>query len=460
MAAAPKDSAMRGMRIGIGSTLCAVVLLAQLPGAPPVDSAPRLRFSEPLKLTPDTFGGYEPGIAIDRFDNIYVTAHKDDYASALSADPNGSAPVRSASWLWTSSDGGRTFHDMPGTSQLGEYRFEPGVEGDVALDQAGHVYFVDTNVTDVTFARWLATGRGKLELQTTRPALGSGELVDDRPWIISHGNGVVMYLGNDVESDTSVGDKSGGAYGAGQYTIYMSYDGGNTFDTLGKSLADSGWCRPGADPRQGSGLLYVICTSNGTGRVGHLWAFVSRDNGRSWNRYEMGHYNNSDSTQSWPSVAVANDGTVYALYNNADTNGSSPDPIANHLMLYTSKTEGRTWSARDVTPTPGLIHYSWIAVAPNGTLGIAYYRRPDADHAWYLYAGTAEPGEPFHVVSVAPRAPVSKASSFRPHGDFFEIAFDSHNKLDVVWTSDADVARGASTPLYGLPSDVYFARQL
>ncbi len=441
-------------------SIVALALVALLV-APPVDSAPSLRFSKPLKITPDTFGGYEPGIAIDHFGNIYVTAHKDDYAAALSPDPDGSAPARSASWLWTSSDGGRTFHDLPGTSQLGEYRFEPGVEGDVALDGAGHVYFVDTNVTDVTFARWRATGRGKLELETTRPALGSGELIDDRPWIIGHGNGVVMYLGNDVESDTSLGTKTGGsAYGAGQYTVYMSYNGGDGFDTTGKSLADSGWCRPGADPRQGSSLLYVICTSSGISAKEHLWSFVSTDNGRSWTRYAMGTYNNRDSAQSWPSVAVANDGTIYALYNDADTNGSSPEPIRNHLMLYTSTTEGRTWTARDVTPRPGLIHYSWIAVSPDGTLGIAYYYRPDARHAWYLYAGTARPGERFHVVSVAPDAPVSKASSFRPHGDFFEIAFDPNDKLNVVWTSDADVARGANSPAYGIPSDVYYARQL
>ena len=62
------------------------------------------------------------------------------------------------------------------------------------------------------------------------------EPVDDRPWVTAHGDGHVFYFGNE-------GDKTFG----GRYTVYQSYDGGRTFNSLGTVLPDSGWCRPAAD---------------------------------------------------------------------------------------------------------------------------------------------------------------------------------------------------------------------
>jgi hypothetical protein len=105
-------------------------------------------------------------------------------------------------------------------------------------NDANHLYFVDTNVTDVTFTRWSISRLGRYVLDTHRPLLPGAESVDDHPWVTAHGDGHVFYFGNE-------GDKTFG----GRYTVYLSYVGGQTFNSLGLVLPDSGWCRRLLVPR-------------------------------------------------------------------------------------------------------------------------------------------------------------------------------------------------------------------
>src|SRR3982751_6940847 len=73
-----------------------------------------LRFGTPVRLpTFESCGGYEPGIALDRYGNIFVTAHKQNHCDAVAADPSAPAGLRAQSWLWTSTDG-VNFRDLPG----------------------------------------------------------------------------------------------------------------------------------------------------------------------------------------------------------------------------------------------------------------------------------------------------------------------------------------------------------
>src|ERR671931_143596 len=94
-----------------------------------------LHFGTPVRLpTYLSCGGYEPGIAIDKFGNIFVTAHKQNHCLALAPDPMAPAGVRAQSWLWTSSDG-VNFSEMPGLANLpaDPDTFDDGHEGDIAL---------------------------------------------------------------------------------------------------------------------------------------------------------------------------------------------------------------------------------------------------------------------------------------------------------------------------------------
>jgi hypothetical protein len=397
----------------------------------------------------------------------------------VSPDSRAATKTRNMSWIWYSGDH-KTFRDMPGLTPLQEQNHEFGDEGDVAYDETGHVYFVDTSVTDNSFSRWKATGNGKLALETTRPVGPFGEPVDDRPWIAAHGDGVVMYVGNQGDKVSYPAGQNGGdgsAYGPGRYTVYMSYDHGDTFDPLGVTLGDSGWCRPAADHARGSKTLYVLCTNDGGANdvdenagdkgfeVGKLWAYVSHDDGKSWQRWQMGTYNAKDPWSTYPSVSIAKDGTVYALYNENTTTGSCDlatsqtfgcdDMVkSSHLLLYTSKNKGRTWTKKEITPNKGLIRYTWLDVAPNGTLGIAYYYRPNTSSNWYLHAATAKPGKSFSASRVSSQQVASKDYP-SPFGDFFQCAFGPDSKLNIAWTSQ-------NTDLFfeGLNTDIYYARQV
>jgi hypothetical protein len=457
----------------VGLGVSALAAPASAPAAP--------RFAAPVLLTIDkATGGYEPSIVVDRFNNVFVTAHKQNHSLVVSPDSRSATKLRSQSWLWTSKDGKR-FTDMPGLTPVQEQSYTFGDEGDVSLDDTGHLYFVDTNVTDNSFSRYKATGNGQLKLETTRPIGPFGEPVDDRPWITSHGDGVVLYAGNQGDKATyPVGQGGdGAAYGPGRYTVYMSYNHGDTFDPRGITLADSGWCRPAADHRKGSKDLYVLCTNDGGANdvqqnagdkgfeKGTLWAYSSHDDGRTWSRSKVGGYDAArEKTSTYPSVSVAKDGTIYALYNATITQhtqilpGSVPDPVTglddpaeSHLMLYTSKNKGRTWSKREVTPKPGMIRYTWLDVAPDGTVGIAYYFRANKSENWYVWAATAKAGKPFAAAKVSNTQIAGKqyGSAF---GDFFQIAFGPDSKLNVVWTvQNTDLA------FEGLNTDIYYARQ-
>lgn len=423
---------------------CAVALSAlALQGGASAGTAPR--FDKPVRLTTDAnFGGYEPSIVVDRFNNVVVTAHKSNHGLALSPDSRATVPVRSQSWLWSSKDG-KTFVDLPGSTPVQEQNFEFGVEGDLARDDTGHIYFVDTSVVDNSFSRYKSTGPGKIALQATRPVLLSAEPLDDRPWIAAHGDGVVLYIGNGGNDVYPGGTLRGGqASGPGRFTVHMSYNHGDTFDSIGYTLDDSGWCRPAADHRKGSRDLYVLCSNDRD----TLWAYSSHDDGRTWVRTRMGSYRDDDLT-TYPSVAIDSKGTIYALFNDVTASGGAP--IESHLRLYTSTTRGRTWTSREVTPRPGIIRYSWLDVAPNGTLGMGYYYREDRSFPWHLYAGTARPGQRFSVAKVS-SIPVAAARSTSPPGDFFQVAFGPDNRLNVAWTS-------ASSELLGLNSDIYYAHQ-
>ncbi|HJP67040.1 MAG TPA: hypothetical protein VKA30_12140 [Actinomycetota bacterium] len=215
---------------------------------------PRARFSAPVRVTPPMGFGYEPTVLVDRFGNLWATAHKENWQLAVAPDTNSPTQSRSMSWAWVSVDGGQTWVDPPGLTPLSIEQHEFGDEGDMALDDAGHLYYVDTEVIDDTITRWSVTGHGldHITLDFTRPLIPTLQPEDDRPWIIAHGDGHAFYLGNE-------GNKT---HFGGRYLVYQSYDGGQTFTPVGTVLEDSGWCRPAADHVRGSKWVYVICTND------------------------------------------------------------------------------------------------------------------------------------------------------------------------------------------------------
>src|SRR5919201_3734491 len=139
-------------------------------------------FGAPVKVTPDLGYGYEPAVYVDHNGNVFATAHKENWQLVLGVDLNSPTYTRSMSWAWVSSDGGQTFQDLPGLTALSFEQHDFGDEGDMALEHAGHLYFVDTNVEDVTFTRWTVTGLlGQMSVDFHRRFLPAGPLFPRPP---------------------------------------------------------------------------------------------------------------------------------------------------------------------------------------------------------------------------------------------------------------------------------------
>jgi hypothetical protein len=417
-------------------------------------TSPAAKFGPPTLVTPPGGFGYEPTVLVDRFNNIFATAHKENWQLVIAPDTNSPTYTRAMSWMWVSTDGGASFGNLPGLTPLSLEHFEFGDEGDIALDDAGHLYFVDTNVVDDTITRWSVTGHGTdhITLDFTRPIIPTIQPVDDRPWVTAHGNGSVFYLGNE-------GDKSFG----GRYLLYQSYDGGQTFAAMPTVLEDSGWCRPAADHRRGSKYVYVTCTND----EGLLYAYVSSDDGHTFSRSTIGKYNNSLAWQSWPTPVVAPDGTVLFTFVDARKVDADGAPTENILWLYSSRNQGKSWTRQDITPrsmVKGQMQYAWLAVSPRDAkrLGVGLYFRPNTSADWRVYGAIWKAGEIPTLVSLDPQHPATSSADPQAPGDYLASSFGPDGRLSVVWTQIAK--RFVPYGFLGLPTIgmryIYFVRSL
>jgi hypothetical protein len=413
--------------------------------APPANLLPAAgkKWGAPVKVTPNNGFGYEPSLVVDKYGNAFAAAHKENWQLALAPDANSPTATRSMSWFWLSTDNGQHWTDPPGLTPLSVEQHEVGDEGDIAYDDAGHIYYADTYLGDITLTRWTTNGLGQVTFDFTRPTVPTPEL-DDRPWITAHGDGHVFYFANHGRKD----------YNGGRYTAHASYDGGLTWDIVGVGLPDSGWCRPAADHRPGSQLVYAFCTNDG----GKLYSYVSTDDGRSFTRYDVGTYNNDDETQSYPLLQVGPDGTLWAIYVDSNDVGDGGIPNTNQIYLFKSTNQGKSFTKTEITPVVGRYQYAWLAITADGKkLGMGVYYRPNASFPWEFAATTWSAGgkiDPRTFVSVDPDHPVAPQEAAEPPGDYTGSYFFPDGKLGVVWTR-----RVLWTDVTTLERDIYFARQ-
>ncbi|MGH2830078.1 MAG: sialidase family protein, partial [Actinomycetota bacterium] len=418
-----------------GRVLIAVAAAALLAGgtipAPTAPAAP-LRFTAPVRVSPELSEAWEPVLLVDRFDNIFMHARKATTNLVVAPDPGSPTQTRSMSWVWRSSDGGRTFGPMPGLP-LNAENHDWGYEGDFAMDDAGHLYFVDQMYADSNITRWTVTGRGAATMDFHRPFIPTAQPIEDRPWLAAHGDGVLFYAVNAGDSLLNPTGRDGGdAYGPGRYSVYRSTDAANTFEPVGHSLRDSGGCRPAADHRPGSRLVYLACTND----AGKVLAFVSEDDGATYARHTIGSYNANADTFDWPLVTVGENGDVWVLHIDADQveqTGDGFQILTNRLNLYRSADKGRTWSRQDITPNAGRYRWGWIVASPSGNLALAIQHRPSKTSPWHAYAAIFSPGS-VPVLSPVDTTPVDDASRPEPPSEMTAVAFTGEGTLAVAWT--------------------------
>jgi hypothetical protein len=446
--------------------VAATAALAAVTLALPSNAAPKgPAFGKPVKVTPANAGGYEPAVFADKYGNIFATAHKENAELAVSPDDRDPSKIRSQSWTWFSDNGGASWKNLPagpalpaGASSADVSSHTFGDEGDMATDDAGNLYFVDTNVTDINFTAWHASGRGKITWTRHLPTVGFGEPVDDRPWVAAHNNGTVFYFGNEGDQ-TYVAGHTGEAYGngsgPGRYTVYKSTDGGATWDHIGIQLKDSGWCRPAAAPK--SKYVYAFC-GNDSGR---LYSFVSADDGATWNRYAVGEYTQAGGGwESFPTLQVLPNGTVWGFYLDPQ-NVTAGIPSAARFRAFRSTDHGKHFTEFDITPPANKtwqFEYGAMSVSADGKkLGYAVYGRAKQGQPYRVYATTFKLGQKPVLTSLDEANPVTPASYDEAPGDFLTASFDPTGHLGVIWTRVV-IVNPTGVQFKSLFRDIYFAR--
>ena len=198
--------------------------------------------------------------------------------------------------------------------------------------------------------------------------------------------------------------------------------------------------------------MYAFCTNDD----GTLYSYVSSDDGHSFQRYTVGSYNAHDGSSSWPTETVARDGSVWAMYVDANAVDGNGLPITNKLRLFHSVDHGKTFTDQDVTPVQGRYEYAWLSVSGTNRLGMGTYYRTNNSSPWYVEGAIWRAGRKPHLVSLDPQNPVAGADRGDAPGDFMSSAFGPDGHLSVVWTRIVMEIPGTAS----LERDIYYARSL
>lgn len=427
-----------------------------------------LRFEAPVLLTTAASdGGFEPSLIVDAHDNVWATAHR---ADAAVRDGRADSGVRTASWLWFSSDG-KTFTNPPGLASVNPNELTFGLEGDLAADAKGNVHFVDLATPKVSYTSWRSTGPGAVAVTRSVPALPQPLI--DRPFISANGKTVLLAV-NDLAGTPTSFSQANHAQGEqqGQYSFYVSKDGGDSFDVRGFHPGSTEFCRPLVSPHDPALLIAACSTWELSGldddqRDTGLALFVSRDTGATWTKTQPIKDGVATPFNDFPSITETPSGALHAIYTSMRSPADGSQVLtASRVLLTSSHDRGRTWSSPvDISPEPGLWQHASITSDKVGRLALAGYHRPDRNSPWRFRAAIGQPGPQGKIghltsVEVAPGQDAYPASEEKPQGEFTQAAFDGKGSLKVIYgVREQHPLDAAGDGKRISSSKIYFAQQ-
>jgi hypothetical protein len=366
----------------------------------------------------------------------------------------GTCCVVAASPVWYSTDG-KKFVEAESPGHAREWGI--GAEGDLAVDDKGRVYFVDTYVPGLLFSRWTKDGKGAPTWDYTVPVAGVPPGVNDRPWLAYGKKGLYLYV-NHV-SHTAV-------YRSTDHGMRWSSEGPLTWrgDALGQPFF------PGhiaADRK--SNTLWV----SGVVREGDrdaLGSAVSTDGGATFTESVIAKpppRPGGFSPIFTGATAVDAAGNGYASWSTFDDEGCDV-----HFAASTNK--GKSW-LRPVTVSsgPGCATFPWIAAGDSGKIALAWYetpttRKPTAaqrfllaatagrtlyggidvpmvapqdelppDAPWYLHVAIVTNADSNNPHVIESRVPTDKPLLLGPLGrqlwDFLQLSIGSDGRAHVTY---------------------------
>jgi len=343
----------------------------------------------------------EPSLSIDSQDRIYVSA------------PFGFSTT--ASYVWRSTDGGKTFHLVPGNlSPYGKPNVTCVGGGDsaLAIDTQNRLYFADLQgLTDVSNSA--SSDEGSTWLSTCNAADAVGV---DRPWIAAFGDpqvGGALYQTVDEIAQCTTGCGLGNV-GNNIVEITRSQDGvtftpipaqqiepdgivsGIVTDSSGgvyighTALVDaSGNIISGSDANGNSNAIVVVRFPSGYSSP----TAITLTNGQTLCQMQpticttyivyaapLNSSNNSTVTvgQDFAPIAIDSAGNLYAVWSQATVDASTGN-ISGTSQIYmaSSADHGAHWSApvkvSAATPTLQTNVFPWIAAGDAGKVNIVWY---------------------------------------------------------------------------------------
>jgi hypothetical protein len=431
-----------------------------------------LRFGQPT-ISGIQGNGFEEDIRLDPTNPkvIYTSA-----PASLSSD---------TSWIWKSSDGGRTFkwvRAAAATTGKAVAGCAGGGDTELAVDSVGHLYFNDLTLANFSTAR---SDDGGATFACSNSGVPDSAV--DRQWYATDGDptaGGSIYLTND---EIGPGGASCGSSGAPNNVLVMyrspaagaGATAGIQFAPANK-ITDDLSCDEGI---MGNNEVSPVATKTGlngatlTTAVRHVYvahddatltkiligrcfpvAFgppvpnVSDPSGLNCEDLPVADLGAANKTGGdFPTLAIDRAGNLYVVWEQAPRNSG----VAGDSSLYYafSTNEGNTWSAPIKVPTGSLANnvFAWVAAGDNGLVDISWVGTtahvdpadpdctsggPDAVHGtWGLYVtqtrnGHSTSGVTFSPPALAGQHPIHKGTiqtllggqcGDRTLGDFFQL---------------------------------------
>lgn len=393
---------------------------------------------------------------------IYVTHEGSTllYRSGLSGAPQGDADFvgnyRNQVNLWTSKDDGRTWQrvNWNGTGFFTPPNGNLGFsDPDITTDAAGTVYITGIDLANDSLVSSPDGGK-------TWPT-GTVECHEgDRPWLAGGPKKGHVFLATNssafdhiIVRSTDSGASCSSEYATGSAGDWTGY-GKILYDASNDTIYEAAISGPGDGNAIGIVALPQATKKFDSGDPGTVVAHPAVT-GTSFNTF-------------WKAqLAQGTDHTLYLTWTTDDrTQGPSSGgcdgdktPVANSVMLTSSRNGGKTWTKPVVVAHPGVtVNWPWITAGPHGRVAVAWYQYDQivdlncapADAAMGIRlamlngADTTDPGidivdpigRPMHYGPVCTNGTACVATGQdRRLGEFFTLAQDA-NGCVLIATGD------------------------
>jgi hypothetical protein len=289
----------------------------------------------------------EPVIQVGKDGTIYIA---------------GTCCVVASSPVWYSRNG-KKFEEMTSPGHVREWGI--GAEGDLAVDDEGHVYFVDTYIPGLLFSRWTDSGKDAPAWDYTIPTTGVVPGFDDRPWLALSDKGIYLYVNH-----------------VSHTAVYLSTDGGVTWtgegplSWNGSSLGQPYFPGHVAAHRK-SGTLWVSGVVQNEDGKPVIGSAVSKDQGQTFTEAIVSEpqLKGGFSPIFTGTTAVDEAGNGYVTWSTWDQHGCD-------VYYAASTNEGKSWGKPvKVSSGPGCATFPWITAGEDGKVALAWYQTPETKEA-------------------------------------------------------------------------------